>query len=98
MQEEGYDEDEDEEEEEGEDNEKAKREEEYLDDEDDDEEEDEEEEEEEERYIPLQNIAQPMPYRLDGMPDIPKLQEMFVHRISWVLDALATLYPWSLFR
>ena len=78
MEEEGYEEEN--EDEDGEGNAKAKREEEYLDEED---EEDEEEEDEDREYIPLQNVAQAMPYRLDGMPDIQKLQEMFVHRISW---------------
>ena len=66
--------------------EKAKREEEYLDDEEEEEEEDEVEEEYDDeegaKNIPLPNIAQAMPYRLDGMPDIPKMQQMFVHRIS----------------
>ena len=76
MEEEGYEEES--EDEDGEGNAKAKREEEYLDEEEEDEEEDEDGE-----YIPLQNVAQAMPYRLDGMPDIQKLQEMFVHRISW---------------
>ena len=76
MEEEGYEEESEDEDEEG--NAKAKREEEYLDEEEEDEEEDEDGE-----YIPLQNVAQAMPYRLDGMPDIQKLQEMFVHRISW---------------
>ena len=75
MEEEGYEEEN--EDEDGEGNAKAKREEEYLDEEEEDEEEDEDGE-----YIPLQNVAQAMPYRLDGMPDIQKLQEMFVHRIS----------------
>ena len=86
MEEEGYqDEDEDEE-----GSEKAKREEEYLEDEEEEGEEEGEEDEVEEEYddeegaknIPLPNIAQAMPYRLDGMPDIPKMQQMFVHRIS----------------
>jgi len=82
LEEEGYqDEDEDEE-----GSEKAKREEEYLDDEEEEEEEDEVEEEDADeegaKNIPLPNIAQAMPYRLDGMPDIPKMQQMFVHRIS----------------
>ena len=102
MKEEGYEED-DEDENEDEDvegNEKAKREE-YLDEEaeegEDEEEEDEEEEgeegrgEEEGEYIPLANVAQAMPYRLDGMPDIQKLQEMFVHRISWFSPNLCYL-------
>jgi len=76
LKEEGYDEDEDEEEEEYSEggNEKEKRDEDYLD--------DDEEEEEDKHFVPLPNIAQAMPYRLDGMPDIPKLQEMFVHKIS----------------
>jgi len=77
LEEEGYEEEN--EDEDGEGNAKAKREEEYLDE---DEEEDEEDEDEDGEYIPLQNVAQAMPYRLDGMPDIKKLQEMFVHRIS----------------
>ena len=76
MEEEGYDEDENEDKD-GEGNEKAKREEEYL-----GEDSEEEEDEEEGEYIPLANVAQAMPYGLDGMPDIQKLQEMFVHRIS----------------
>ena len=76
MEEEGYEEES--EDEDGEGNAKAKREEEYL-----DEDEEEEDEDEDGEYIPLQNVAQAMPYRLDGMPDIQKLQEMFVHRISW---------------
>jgi len=76
LEEEGYEEEN--EDEDGEGNAKAKREEEYLD----EEEKEEEEEDEDGEYIPLQNVAQAMPYRLDGMPDIQKLQEMFVHRIS----------------
>ena len=80
MEEEGY-QDEDEE-----GSEKAKREEEYLEDEEEEGEEDEVEEEYDDeegaKNIPLPNIAQAMPYRLDGMPDFPKMQQMFVHRIS----------------
>ena len=84
MEEEGYEEES--EDEDGEGNAKAKREEEYL-----DEDEEEEDEDEDGEYIPLQNVAQAMPYRLDGMPDIQKLQEMFVHRISWFSSNLCYL-------
>merc|ERR1719237_677107 len=62
LEEEGYEEEN--EDEDGEGNAKAKREEEYLD--------EEEDEDEDGEYIPLQNVAQAMPYRLDGMPDIKK--------------------------